>query len=476
MTQEPQHRGPRRSRAGEQDAKAELPASARVVAVRVLERVAERGAYASRALDAELGRARLQPRDAALATEIVYGALRVLPALDARIAARLRRPFDALDPWLRAALRAGCYQLLYLARVPAHAVVDESVGLVRALRGKELAGVANAVLRKLATERDTETDALPRLVVPAWLEAALRRALGEERARSLLRPDALSPPLGLRVGPDRSLQVVADALSGGHAQSGIEVRPGRLSSRCLLCHRASDPRALPGYAEGAFSVQEEGAQLVAACLGAQPGERVADLCAGHGGKTVVLAEAVGPGGEVTAVDVDERKLERIPKALARLGLPTQNVVLRPIDMCVGTGGLLPQFDRVLVDAPCTGLGTLRRRPELLLRVSQRDPARLARHQLAILSSALRLVRSGGLLLYAVCSPLPEEGAEVAAAFEAEHADAVKRWTSVPDVANVPLALDADGVLRLGPWLGGPDEGSPDAYQIVGWEIRGPNTV
>jgi 16S rRNA (cytosine967-C5)-methyltransferase len=431
----------------------------------VLERVAEQGAYASRALDAELARARLQTRDAALATEIAYGALRVLPELDARLAAYLRRPLPALDPLLRAALRAGCYQLRYLSRVPAHAVVDESVTLVRALRGKELAGVANAVLRKLAAEPKPDRAALPQLVLPAWLQAALIASLGEERASLLTQPGSLPPPIGLRVSVEHSLASVTEALRAAN----VDTRAAKLSRRGLLCVRSSDPRLLPGYAEGAFSVQEEGAQLVAACLGAQPGERVADLCAGHGGKTVVLAEAVGDGGELTAVDVDERKLERIPKELERLGLAERKLTLRPVDLRVGQGGL-PQFDRVLVDAPCTGFGTLRRRPELLLRLTPDDPTRLGVEQLAILTSAVRLVRPGGTLLYAVCSPLAAEGADVVQAFEAAQQGALLRWTSVPNVAALPLALDADGILRLGPWLSAPEHDSPDAYQLVAWQI------
>ncbi len=441
--------------------------SPRALAIRVLERVAERGAYASRALDAELSRrfAALDARDVALATEIVYGTLRALPELDARIAACLRRPGQALDGVLRAALRSGCYQLAYLGRVPAHAVVDETVRVVRAERGPALAGVANAVLRKLAATAPVAPPRERALALPPWLARALVEALGEARAASLLASGRLPPPLSLRVAAGEDREALAATLQA--ARPAAEVRPARLSPRALLVRRAGDPRALPGYAQGHFSVQEEGAQLVALCLGARPGERVADLCAGHGGKTAVLVEAVGAQGEVTAVDLDERKLAGIPQELARLRLEAPRLQLRAIDLRVGAGGLTAAFDRVLVDAPCTGLGTLRRRPELLLRVTEADPERLAGEQRAILRQAARLVRPGGILLYAVCSPLRQEGVEVVRCFESESAGFARCWEQA--ACGLPeLHADDDGVLRLGPWLGGPDADSPDAYQLARW--------
>jgi 16S rRNA (cytosine967-C5)-methyltransferase len=436
----------------------------------VLVRVAEHGAYASRALDAELARARLDERDAALATEIVYGALRVLPELDRKIGVHLRRAPDALDGVLRAALRAGCYQLFYLSRSPAHAVVDESVSAVRLERGKELAGVANAILRKLAAEASAAGPSPAHaLLVPDWLAQTLGRALGEARCAAWLQAGGRPPPLSLRVRGDLSRDAVAAELRA--ARPLAEVQHSAISPRALLLRRAGDPRALPGYAEGRFSVQEEGAQLVALCLGARPTEAIADLCAGHGGKSTVLAEAVGPEGEVVAVDLDEQKLARIPAELARLGLSDRRVERHAVDLSVGLGGLERRFDRVLVDAPCTGLGTIRRRPELSLRLNERDPERLAQVQLGILRRAVQLVRPGGVLLYAVCSPTLEEGPEVAARLEAEVVG-LTRCSEEACRALAGLEPDPDGMLRLGPWLAGPDADSPDVYQLVRWRLAG----
>jgi 16S rRNA (cytosine967-C5)-methyltransferase len=433
--------------------------------VQVLLRVAEEGAFASRALDGELQRARLSPRDAALATELVYGTLRALPRVDAAFGPLLRDP-RRTDPLLRAALRAATYQILFLSRVPPHAAVDEAVGLVGRARGRTLAGVANAVLRQVAAARPPHPEPPRTVDVPAWLHAALVRGLGETRAAAFLASRTSPPPLGLRVEdtspqaraalverlraalPDRA-SAAADGGDPDEGRAPARVEAGAVSPRAVLLRGAGDPRALPGHAEGAFTVQEEGAQAVALALGARPGERVADVCAGHGGKTTLLARAVGPAGHVAALDLHEDKLAHIPPELDRLGLPRDRVSLHAVDLTVGAGGLGADFDRVLVDAPCTGLGTLHRRPELLMRIGASDPARMAALQRAILRTAARLVRPGGTLLYATCSPTRDESLDVVTAVLAERPD---------------LRLRAADF--IGPWLAPTPDLAPDTYAIV----------
>nr|PZN20122.1 MAG: hypothetical protein DIU78_19845 [Pseudomonadota bacterium] len=184
-------------------------------------------------------------------------------------------------------------------------------------------------------------------------------------------------------------------------------RAGRVSPRARVVRDLGDPRKRPGYAEGAFVLQEEGAQVVALLLGARPGERVLDACAGRGQKTTLLAENVGASGAVWAADLSAKKLSRIPAELTRLGLPP--VETRAENLELGPGGLPDGFDRVLVDAPCTGTGTLRHRPEIRGRLRPEDPARLAAVQTRILRNAATRARPGGRVVYAVCSVLPEEG-------------------------------------------------------------------
>ncbi len=442
---------------------------ARTVALAVLHRVAEQGAYASAALDAELARKRLDPRDVGLATEIVYGALRVLPELDRAIAAHVKHDPARMDGLTRAALRSAAYQLSHLSRVPPHAVVDETVSLVREQRGPKVAGFVNAVLRKLARERPAEPRLPDRLAVPEWLSRTLHDSLGVERAQAMLGDRPLPPPMCLRIEPERTTrQALLSELS--QAQPAAELEASPLSPLAILARRVGSPRALPGYAEGLWTVQEEGAQLVALALGAAAGERIADVCAGHGGKTTLFSRLVGASGHVTAIDVDERKLARIAPELSRLGLPQDRVDTQPIDVSVGVGGLLASFDRVLVDAPCTGLGTVDRRPELLLRLGAEDAARLAALQLRILSKALGLLRPGGILGYAVCSPTRAEGEGVASRLQAQEPRLER--VMQPLVPELP-APDPDGVLRIGPWLSRPGSFSrPDAYQLVLWRLRG----
>jgi 16S rRNA (cytosine967-C5)-methyltransferase len=302
--------------------------------------------------------------------------------------------------------------------------------------------------------------------VPDWFRKLLETSLGAARAGQFLEQRALPPPLCLRTEAGAAARATLRERIQA-AMPDAEVADCLVSPLGISMRRAGAPRALAGYAEGEFSVQEEGSQLVGLALGVQAGDRVADVCAGHGGKSTLFARLTGEPGRVLAIDRDERKLERIAPELQRLKLPTKRVETMALDLTVGAGGLGADFDRVLVDAPCTGLGTVHRRPELLLRLSEQDPARLAQLQLGILQRASGLVRVGGVVAYAVCSPSTAEGAGVADAFERE-APAFERIRE--PLAGAFVAPDADGIVRIGPWL--VPEGTvacPDAYQIALWK-------
>jgi 16S rRNA (cytosine967-C5)-methyltransferase len=435
--------------------------TARGVASTVLHRVCVDQAYASRVLDSELTRTELDERDARLATEIVYGALRVLPALDQELDRHLAR--GRPDPFVFAAMRAAAYQARCL-RVPDHAIVQETVALVKQKRGEGLGKLTNAVLRRVVEGRPREPQPPTAMVVPPWVEAALTRGLGSEHAARALRLDAPAPPLCLRVGRDHDIDALIARLREAHPDA--QVGRGEVAPRCIVVRGVGDPRKLPGFAEGLFAVQDEGAQLIGLLAGAGPGERVLDACAGHGGKTFELLEVVGPEGEVTAVDIHAEKLAQLRVDLERLGLGQRKASLETVDLSVGDGGIAPGFDRVLVDAPCTGLGTLRRRPEILLRLVPEDPARMARLQFSILWQAVKLVRPGGTLTYAVCSGSREEALTVTEQLEARLGEIRRLREPVP---GVPLTPDDDGLFRIGPWLG---ETAPltDVYQVVRWVV------
>jgi 16S rRNA (cytosine967-C5)-methyltransferase len=368
--------------------------NARSIAAKVVTRVLEDGAYVSAALDAELRRhPQLDGRERALATELSYGTLRTEPVLRERLVRHA--PRGVSDERVLAHLLIAAYQILLLERVPAFAAVDAAVTGVKRERGPRVAGFANAVLRKLAKtgEKLTQAQAL-REALPGWLWSELERAVGAEQAEALVTSEAAT---GLRVRSGASIPEMPDWLG--------ELPQGAVSPVARLIRGEGDPRQKPGYAEGAFTVQEEGAQVVALALGARAGERVLDACAGRGQKTTLLAERLG-AGKVVACDLYPEKLEAMAEEAKRLGLA--EIETRAVDWTVGQGGLPQDFDRVLVDAPCTGTGTLRRRPEILRRLTPEDPARLGALSEQILRSAATRAKAGGTILFAVCSVLRQE--------------------------------------------------------------------
>jgi len=434
--------------------------------MRVLHRVDVDRAFASLALDAELSRVTEESRDAALATEIVYGSLRVLPELDLAIKAYISNDISNLDPLTRAALRAAAYQIKHLARVPVHAIVNDAVSFVREQRGPRLAGFVNAVLRKLVVKRPENPLPPQSLSIPAWLSSALSTCLSPDRLGSVTKTKPLPPPITLRVNTKRiGREELVRMIQNSVPNAKVDL--GALSHYSLLIRGGGDPRRLPGYERGYFAVQEEGAQLVGLLTDARTGECVADVCAGHGGKTALLSSAVGPNGRITAIDIDQDKLERIHPELRRLGLENHRVDIEAIDISIGLGGLNAIYDRVLVDAPCTGIGTIHRRPDLLLRLTVNDSDRMKKTQIAILERAAQLVRRRGRLIYAVCSPMPAEGEEVARLIEDNYPN-LRRVLS--DQRSLHALYDADGIARIGPWNDDNSVSSPDMYQIIQWEV------
>ena len=401
------------------------PPSAREIAARVILRVLREDAFAAAVLDAELTRAvQLDRAERALATELAYGALRVWPWLEARVA-REATAKKKIDPRVLVHLALAAYQLFFTTRVPAFAAVNEAVGAVRATQGPRVAAFANALLRKLAkaAAEGGPVDPGAALVeaTPAWLLRALAASLGgDERARAYVRASLEPPPIGLRVQNANERDAWVERLRAA-APEGASIEAGAVSPLAVLVRGAGRPQALPGWDEGAWSIQEEGSQVVALALGAVEGDVVLDACAGRGNKTGLLARAVGAQGAVDAADLHANKLERLQEELARLHLRARATFA--VDWSVGSGGVAGRlYDRTLVDAPCTGTGTMRRRPELALKRKLEDVAELARLQLAIVSRVCEHVKPGGTLVYAVCSVLREEGEGVVERLLAARAD------------------------------------------------------
>jgi 16S rRNA (cytosine967-C5)-methyltransferase len=377
------------------------PATARVVALDALVRV-EDGAYAHVVLPAMLGQTQLSDRDRAFATDLVYGTVRSQRRLDDLLARVVARPLRRLDPPVRAALRLGAYQLLH--DTPPHAAVASTVDAVGA-RSPRARGFVNANLRALTRLPrpfpEPEGDAVA-LSYPDWLVDRLRAELGPDVARAALV--AMNEPAAVTLRPDPR-QITVDALADELRADGAEVEPGRLVRDALVVRGLGDPARLAAVRDGRATPQDQGSQAVVVALAPAPGERVADLAAAPGGKATAIAERVGAAGSVVAVDVDAGRVRMIDGARHRIGLPH----LFPL---VGDARRPPlaqgAFDRVLLDAPCTGMGVLRRRPDARWRLEPGAIEQLATLQRDLLAAAAPLVRPGGLLVYSVCTLTTEE--------------------------------------------------------------------
>lgn len=439
------------------------PDPARETAYALLRAVAERDAYANLALPELLRTRRVGTRDAAFATELGYGTLRAQGTLDAVLAACVERRLADVDPALLLLLRLGAYQLLR-TRVPPHAAVSSAVELARVALGEGPAKFANAVLRRVAG-RDLagwlaqlappyELDPVAHLALitfhPPWVVVAYRDALAGDLAETAaaLGADAERPHVHLVARPGR---ITREELL---AATGPDGRPGPWSPYTVRLDRG-DPGRLAAVRDGRAAVQDEGSQLAALALARAPvegrDERWLDVCAGPGGKAGLLAGlSVGRGAQLVAADRAPHRARLVRSTLAGAPGRTAVVVADGTAPAWAAGG----FDRVLVDAPCSGLGALRRRPEARWRRTPADVDGLIPLQRALLAAALTAVRPGGVVAYVTCSPHPGETTGVVAAVVASRPDVVPVDVR-PLLAGVPQ-LGAGPEVQLWPHRHGTD--------------------
>lgn len=428
--------------------------AARRAALAVLDDVFARNAPLDESLADRLGGrsgAALEARDRAFARNLAATTLRRLGQIDALIAAFVQRPLPKDAHTARNILRLGAAQLVFL-ETPAHAAVNETVALA-AVRGAErYKGLVNAVLRRLAAEgkaRAAAQDAA-QLDTPAWLWASWSAAHGEDAARRVAEAHLAEPPLDFSVNGDPGPWA---------ARLEAEVLPtGSLRRRA-----AGQVTELPGYAEGGWWIQDAAAALPARLLGDVRGKQVLDLCAAPGGKTAQLAAA---GARVTAVEQSKPRLDRLRENLARLKLEATLVAAdaerwRPA----------APADAVLLDAPCSATGTIRRHPDLPWRKSAKDIPALAAAQLRLLANAAAMVKAGGRLVYAVCSLQPEEGPAVVARFLRENLAFAPEPVARHEIAGAGDFIAADGTLRTLPcyWR---EHGGLDGFYIARLRARG----
>ena len=431
-------------------------APARIAAYEVVRAVSAGSADLPHAL-ARARAALHDERDRALAGEIATGTIRWQGAFDRLISEFGRRPLSRFDPEVVDILRITLFQLLHLDRIPASAAVDDAVSLTKKAGKRSAAGVVNAIARRVSRERrdlplprrpaagadrDSLLDYLSvTLSHPRWLAARRLDRHGFDATEAWMQFDNSPAPLTLRAN---RLRITPGALAAELMARGVETRPGRFAPDALVVTRGN-PLLTPLAESGLFVVQDEASQLVAVFAGARPGEVVLDACASPGGKTTAMAAAMNGRGLIVATDLRGRRVDLLHRTVRAAGADKVRVVRA--DAATLPFGV--RFDRVLLDAPCSGLGTIRRDPDVRWRRTAADLGPLAAAQLAMLRETARVLRPGGTLIYATCSSEPEENDEVVDSFLADSAFEPGQPERLPS-----HVIDTAGRLRTLPFRDG----------------------
>jgi 16S rRNA (cytosine967-C5)-methyltransferase len=392
-------------------------------------------------------------RDRGLAGEIATGTLRWQGAIDHVICAFSGRPIAKLDREVVAILRISAFQLLHLDRVPASAVVDDAVQMTKRAGKRSASGFVNALLRRLSRERDrlpmpTEPplDVLSiTLSHPRWLAARWLDRYGIDAATAWAEFDNSPAPLTLRAN---TLKTSRDDLASALGTAGVDTEPSRFAPDGLIV-TGGNPLLTPLAHTGAFVIQDEASQLVGLYAGARAGEQVLDACASPGGKTTQMAAAMGDHGTIVAADIRGRRVELLARTVETSGAQSIRIVQADARQ---PPAFRAAFDLVLIDAPCSGLGTIRRDPDVRWRRTEADLAPLAAAQREMLDSLAKTVRPGGRLVYSTCSSEPDENDAVVAAFLETHPEFARR---VPPAfggeSQLRGLLDEHGALRTLPF-------------------------
>ncbi|MYF24349.1 MAG: 16S rRNA (cytosine(967)-C(5))-methyltransferase RsmB [Nitrospira sp. SB0678_bin_10] len=419
-----------------QSSPARNTASGRLLALQTLLAVERQNCFADDAFAKSAAHANLAPEDQALAFELVYGVLRHRATLDWQLNAVASRPVHRLPAVVAAILRLGVYQMRYLERIPVSAAVNESVKLAKGVKGRDWSGVVNGILRNLdrtEIERpDMTHDPVNGMSVtyscPNWLTQRWIDQWGFETAEAMCRHTLTIPPLTLRTN---TLRCSREQLETRLVEEGYTVSRTSVSPEGLILEKCGPLQALPVLREGWCYVEDEAAQLVPLLLDIKPGQRVLDACAAPGGKCSHIAALMQNTGEIVATDPEPRRLERLGANLRMLGITCVETVkvAHEADRASPWRHVQEGFDRILVDAPCSGLGVLRRHPEAKW---QKTSAQLDWHgkrQSGILERVAPYLRTGGVLVYSACSTEPEETTQVVSRFCQDHPEFCRESTA-----------------------------------------------
>ncbi len=403
-------------------------ANARETALNILVRLETKQAYSNLFLNQVLAQSRLDRRDKALVTELVYGTIQRMNTLDWILDQLLKKGIGSLEPWVRQLLRLGIYQLLYLDRIPERAAIYETVQISKKRGHKGIASLVNGVLRSfLRKKRQLTPKHKPRTLRekaityshPEWMIERMEEVYGVEETKAALISNQKPPKVSIRVN---QLKISRDEFVNqwNEAEKG-KAEASRVVPEGVLIHGGGNPAYTSWFQKGYCTIQDESSMLVAHALAPRPGMKVLDVCAAPGGKTSHMAEMMQNQGEIFACDIHEHKLSLILSNVARLGINTVSAILQDGTMLAKR--FAPEtFDAILLDAPCSGLGVIRRKPDLKWSKVAQNIDSLVRLQKSLLDSAAPLLKPGGVLVYSTCTWEPRENEEQVTSFLKRHPD------------------------------------------------------
>lgn len=403
------------------------PANVREAALDILLHVKKNQAYSHVLIDRTVKEKNIANVDVPLLTEIVYGTIQREKTLDYYLAAFLKQPPEKLNDWVLMLLRLSLYQYVYLDRVPDHAIINEAVNIAKKRGHKGISGMVNGVLRSVMREElpsfEKIADPAERLAVktshPLWLIKRWTRQYGFDKTAEIALNNLQHPLTSARVN---TIKITRAELIGCLAEEGVEAEPSPLLENAVRI-RSGLLTTTEAFKKGYVSLQDEGSMLAALLLDPQPGERVLDACAAPGGKSACIAESMADRGEVVAVDIHSNKVQHIIKQQERLGLSILTAHAGDARKLADTFAA-GSFDRILVDAPCSGFGVIQRKPDIKWSKTAEDIARLQTVQSEILDAVWPLLKKGGRLVYSTCTIDYEENSRQVEAFLTRHDNAV----------------------------------------------------
>jgi 16S rRNA (cytosine967-C5)-methyltransferase len=429
----------------------------RELAMDVLVKIEQQNAYSNLLLRQVLDKHQLESRDAALLTEIVYGTVQRQLTIDFFLNALIAKGMRSFSPWLRACLRISLYQLLFLDRVPDHAVVNEAVQIAKKKGHLGIAKLVNGVLRNalrckeewLSRRYDQPLKQISfQYSYPEWLISLWISQYGEEVTERICAAQLRPAKTSFRVN---CMKTSRDTLLSQMTQQSVQAVPSALSNDGIVVTRGGNPANTEWYRTGLVTIQDESSMMVAKALEVEPGMNVLDCCAAPGGKTTHIAELMKNKGEIIAVDVHPHKQKLIQEQAVRLDLTCIETMVEDA-VLLKTRFAAQSFDRILLDAPCSGLGVIRRKPDLKWRKTEQDIAAIVTIQHQLLAAVASLLKKGGILVYSTCTLNRAENEQVISAFLHKHPDflAYNRWPQAFPADLVERAEKQTGSLQILP--------------------------